>query len=182
MKDNDIHGYTEPRAREVAASTWLILKTLLFTTIRTTQSLLSVVIYTPQPLPPRRSLSVRPASPSRPPSTPYAFALTTLHILSNLAFTLPQFGGVSSTSENSFIELKKVFYTALDVLSADGLESARFMHELRESMEHSRTQAQAWPKSFWNAKKAYTLACAEQLAKVLNEDSIRNDVYPLVLP
>lgn len=91
-------------------------------------------------------------------------------------------------SEGGFIELKKVFYTALDVLAADELESARFMHELRESMElhtgqsQGQRQTEAWPKPFLNAKKAYALACAEQLAKVLNEDSIRNDVYPLVEP
>jgi hypothetical protein len=113
--------------------------------------------------------------------TPFAFALRTLHIFSNLSFTLPQFGGVSSTaSEGSFVELKRVFYTALDVLAADELESARFVHELRESMENS--QARTWPQAFWSAKKAYALACVEQLAKVLNEDSIRNDVYPLVEP
>ncbi|KAI0086488.1 hypothetical protein BDY19DRAFT_960151, partial [Irpex rosettiformis] len=170
----------EPQAREVASATWLVLKTLLFTTIRTTQSLLSVVIYTPQPPPLRRSPSMRSVSPSGSRSTPYTFALTTLQIFSNLAFTLPQFGGLSSTAESGFIELKKVFYTALDVLAADELESARFMHELRESMEHNYTRTQAWPKTFWNAKKAYALACAEQLAKVLNEDSIKNDVYPLV--
>ncbi|KAI0345822.1 hypothetical protein BDW22DRAFT_1353428 [Trametopsis cervina] len=178
----------ELRSRELATTTWLVLKTLLFTTIRVTQSLLTVVVYTPQPLRPRRTSS-RPTTPSTSPplATPFTFALSTLNILSNIAFTLPQFGGVSSTaSDGGFVELKKVFYTALDVLSADELESARFVHELRESTEHNQVQnqnqRQGWPSTFWFAKKAYALACVEQLVKVLNEDSIRNDVYPLVAP
>lgn len=103
-----------------------------------------------------------------------------LHTLSHLSFVLSQFGGVSSTaSEGGFPELKKVFYTALDILSSNELESARFVHELRESMDLTQARAKDPANKFVQAKQAYALACAEQLVKVLNEDSIRNDVYPL---
>lgn len=117
---------------------WTILKTLLFTTIRLVQSALSVVAFVPGPQPPL--LSSEPPAPtsgsassSPPVPSPFALALAALHIFSHLSFVLPQFGGVASTGEDSFPELKRVFYTALDMLSANVGESARFVRELRES-------------------------------------------------
>lgn len=179
---NWIRSLIDPEAREIGRAMWIVLKTMLFTTIRINQSVLTIVVFVPQPSPARRTSRAQLSTPSQ--SSPYALALTALHTLSHLSFALPQFGGVSSTStEGGFPELKKAFYTALDVLSADEHESARFVHELRESMDviHAR-QKQTWPKKFEQAKKAYALACAEQLVKVLSEDSIREDIYPLCAP
>lgn len=164
----------------MATSTWSVLKTLLFTAIRVTQSVLTTVVYVPQPLSARRAHGAGSTQ-----ATPFTFALTALHTLSRLSFVLPQFGGVSSTSaDGGFPELKRAFYTALDVLSADQLESARFVHELRESMVAAERQSNApsWPAKFYQAKKAYALSCAEQLVKVLSEESVREDVYPLCAP
>ena len=39
-----------------------------------------------------------------------------------------------------------------------------------------------WPAHFLAAKKAYALACIEQLVPVLGEITIRHDVFPLVAP
>lgn len=42
--------------------------------------------------------------------------------------------------------------------------------------------ASTWPARFFAAKKAYALACVEQLVPVLDDYSIRTDVYPLCAP
>lgn len=109
---------------------WSTLKTLLFTTIMMVQAVLSTLIYVPPPSPESRA----PIDAS-----PHAFALTALRIFSHLSFVLPQFGGVTSTAQNSFVELKKVFYTALDILSSDAAASQRFVRIL---CEDARLQGQ----------------------------------------
>lgn len=38
------------------------------------------------------------------------------------------------------------------------------------------------PATFMHAKKAYGLACVEQLVPVLSEDRLREDVLPLCMP
>ncbi|KAF7796270.1 hypothetical protein EIP86_007445 [Pleurotus ostreatoroseus] len=172
-------------ARKSLTIMWTILKTLLFTTIRLVQATLSVVVHVPQP-------HIATASTSTPPTTtsasPSALSLTTLHILSHLSFVLPQFGGVASTSnaEGGFPELKRAFYTALDILSADSAESARFVRELRETFAPSSSKTSqsgnGWPTQFTSVKKAYALACVEQLVPVLGDESAKVDVYPLCAP
>jgi hypothetical protein len=54
-------------------------------------------------------------------------ALSTLRTLSHLSFVITKFGGVASTSSAGFAELKRVFYTALDVLSGDVEASETFV-------------------------------------------------------
>lgn len=104
-------------SRELTAKIWNTLKTLLFTNIMIAQAVLTALVYT-----------------SPPPSScsPYELALSALQILSQLSFVLPQFGGVTSTAQGGFSELKKVFYTALDILSADKEKSERFVRGLSD--------------------------------------------------
>ena len=111
-------------SREMATATWSILKTLLFTTLMLSQSILSAVVFVPSP----HEDSVY-GSPSGLAS-PYGIALDILDILSHLSFVMPQFGGVASTSESGLPELKRAFYMALDVLSASETEADRFVEEL----------------------------------------------------
>lgn len=94
---------------------------LLFTSIRIVQSVLSVVLFVPPPT----------ASNG---ASAFSVTLSTLHALGHLAFVLPRFGGVSSTGEAGFPELKKAFYTALDILSSDAPESGRFIRETRNEL------------------------------------------------
>ena len=56
-----------------------------------------------------------------------SLALSTLRTLSHLSFVITKFGGVTSTSSAGFAELKRVFYTALDVLSGDVEASETFV-------------------------------------------------------
>ena len=107
---------------------WTVLKTLLFTTIMPLQSILSTVTdsrpVTSAVGPPKfkQSLEHLPTHSS--------LALSTLRTLSHLSFVINKFGGVTSTSSDGFAELKRVFYSALDLLSADVEASEIFVKAL----------------------------------------------------
>lgn len=110
-----------PDSRELATKIWTILKTLLFMTVMLSQSVLSTITYT-RP-------SAAPPDPERF-ATHSSLALSTLRTLSHLSFVITKFGGVTSTSGVGFAELKRVFYSALDVLSADVEASEAFVKSL----------------------------------------------------
>ncbi|OBZ71176.1 hypothetical protein A0H81_08651 [Grifola frondosa] len=65
-------------SRELATALWTVLKTLLFTTIMISQSVLSTVVFVPSP----------PTS-SATSSSPSTIALIALHTLSHLSFVIP---------------------------------------------------------------------------------------------
>ena len=118
------HNVAASESREVAMNIWTVFKTLLFTTIMLLQSILSTITYS-RPVAPsefKRSLS--------PVPTHSSLALSTLRTLSHLSFVITKFGGVISTSSAGFAELKRVFYSALDVLSADVEASETFARAL----------------------------------------------------
>ena len=108
--------FADENSREIATATWSIFKTLLFTTLMICQSILSTIVFNPHP-------QLESASHAS-----YSIALGVLHTLSHLAFVMPHFGGVASTSEG-LPELKRAFYMALDVLSESEGESCRFVEE-----------------------------------------------------
>jgi hypothetical protein len=58
-------------------------------------------------------------------------------MLSDLSFVIAKFGGVTSTSSAGFAELKRVFYSALDVLSADVEASEKFVRTLNAHGRYS---------------------------------------------
>jgi hypothetical protein len=112
-----------PDSRELAANIWTILKTLLFMTVMLSQSVLSTTTYTPVS-------SIAASSDPERSATHSSLALSTLRTLSHLSFVITKFGGVTSTSDVGFAELKRVFYSALDVLSADVEASETFVKSL----------------------------------------------------
>lgn len=113
-----------PDSRELATKIWTILKTLLFMTVMLSQSVLSTITYS-------RPVSSSAASPDPERfATHSSLALSTLRTLSHLSFVITKFGGVTSTSGVGFAELKRVFYSALDVLSADVEASETFVKGL----------------------------------------------------
>jgi hypothetical protein len=93
-------------------------------TVMLSQSVLSTITYTP-PV----SSTAAPPDPERA-ATHSSLALSTLRTLSHLSFVITKFGGVTSTSGVGFAELKRVFYSALDVLSADVEASETFVKSL----------------------------------------------------
>ncbi len=131
-----------------AQRTWLVLKTLLFSTIMISESVLSAAIYVT--------------------TCPAPLGLTALRALGHLSFVIQQFGGITPSS--NFVELKKAVYLALDVVagSTRAGEAEDFVSGLL------RAQSKA-PKDDL-AKKAFILACAEQLVPVLKDP---RDVFAL---
>jgi hypothetical protein len=169
--ENDI----VPDSRELATNIWTILKTLLFMTVMLSQSILSTITYT------------RPAAaPSEPERsampTHSSLALSTLRTLSHLSFVITKFGGVTSTSGVGFAELKRVFYSALDVLSADVEASETFVKSLHAHVSEISNTGGCTPNAHERARQTFILACIEQLVPLLCLDTIENVAFPLCLP
>ncbi|KAH9927056.1 hypothetical protein B0H21DRAFT_826484 [Amylocystis lapponica] len=160
-----------PDARELTTTLWAIFKTLLFTSIMISQAVLSSVVFIPHP---------STTLPSTEILTPYSLAVTVLRTLFHLAFVIHQFGGVTSTSEGGFVELRRAFYMALDVLSASPHESEQFVADLCDSFKSEELLGA--PSSFVYTKRAYALACIEQLVPVLSDGRTRTDVFELCVP
>jgi hypothetical protein len=180
------NGNIDSDTKSTATQVWTILKTLLFTCIRLSQQVLTTALFIPSP------------RTSQFTSTPYTVALSTLATLSHLSFVLPTFGSVSSTSSSSLPELLKTFYTALDILSSSAISSADFIKTLNKEVDDMRMKGELsreydqrrWElielvgvtRNICRAKEAFALACAEQLVSVLNDATIRGDVWPLCEP
>lgn len=129
-----------------------------------------------------------------------SLALSTLRTLSHLSFVITKFGGVTSTSSASFAELKRVFYTALDVLSGDVGASETFVkasslhgwptwfmigmtHSLIYLFKVAGSSTGERPADpLTRARQAFNLACVEQLVPLLSLDTIEYCVFPLCLP
>ncbi|KAI8986188.1 hypothetical protein BD414DRAFT_440834, partial [Trametes punicea] len=172
--------FSDTVTREIATATWSILKTLLFTTLMITQSVLSAVVFVPHPR------SAQSASLSQQTPSPEGVALNVLHILSHLSSVMPQFGGVASTAEGGLPELKRVFYMALDVLASSQVAAERFVAELCRdngaSDKGKGLHSEDLPQSALDARKGFALACVEQLVPILSEETIQKRVHPLCLP
>lgn len=104
--------------RDLMKTVWLLLKTLLFSTIMVADGALSNVVYAK----PRRQ-----KHQGMPHVTSRSLAETVLRTLFHISFVVSQFGGVivtAASEDPGFKELRKVFYLAIDVLS-----SGEFLHE-----------------------------------------------------
>ncbi|KAJ7729657.1 hypothetical protein DFH07DRAFT_756735 [Mycena maculata] len=146
---------------------WTTLKTLLFTNIMVADAALSAAVFVP------------PAAYTAEGPTPSTLALTVLHTLSNLSFVVSQFGGVTTTASPGFVELKKTFYLALDILAKSAEESNRFVRELCVSVREWQGHGEEHDVQ---AKTAYALTCIEQLIPMLSGDCIQSFALPLALP
>ncbi|KAF7365404.1 hypothetical protein MVEN_00412900 [Mycena venus] len=154
---------------EEATLVWKTLKTLLFANIMIADAALSAVIFVP------------PSAYSGAVPVPSALALTVLHTLCDLSFVVSQFGGVTTTASPGFMELKKTFYLALDILAKSEEESNRFVRELCLSVREWHGRSGDRDPDF-QAKMAYALTCIEQLVPVLSGDCIQSYALPLALP
>lgn len=106
-----------------------------------------------------------PSYQTTTPLTAQALSLHILSTLSHLSFIISQFGGVTTTSGDEFPQLKKTFYLGVDVISTDSEVCQNFVEGLcaEEAADGSAMQ---------QAKKAFALACIEQLVPVLGEDML----------
>jgi hypothetical protein len=95
--------------------TWTILKTLIFSTVMTYQSILTALLYSSSSLPILLKTS--------------DMCLT---CFDHLAFVVSEVGGL--TSDAPFVEMKKCFYTAIDAMSTDSPASEAFVRRLCETV------------------------------------------------
>ena len=161
--------------RECLTQAWGILKSVLFTTVMVQQSVVTAAIYLPQP-------STKIVSPLEPDVTPASLALLTLQTLSNLSFVVTKFGGVTSTAQTSvFPQLRRLFYSALDVLSTDQAASEKFVISLCQAMEQNDTSSKL-SKAMESAKAAFSLACIEQLVRNACEERVQSRIFDMCIP
>ncbi|KAJ3976861.1 hypothetical protein EV361DRAFT_789464 [Lentinula raphanica] len=169
------------------------LKTLLFSVIMISDSVLSACVYVP---PSHYHLSATSSL-----SSPASLSLTTILTLSHLSFVVSQFGGISSSGtseEASFKELRKTTYLALDILASGSSDvSERLLDELMDSRSPSVAsnqplgfqvrQPETVARSLVEeiivlAQTSFALSCVEQLVPVLGVKYIRGPVWTLVEP
>jgi hypothetical protein len=83
---------------------------------------------------------VKNLSPLEPNVTPASLAWLLLQTLSNLSFVITKFGGVTSTARTSvFPQLRRLFYSALDVLSTNQPASEKFVITLCQTGKQNST-------------------------------------------
>ncbi|KAJ3862354.1 hypothetical protein EV359DRAFT_45356 [Lentinula novae-zelandiae] len=168
-----VHTPSATMAVNSSSGPWITLKTLLFSIIMISDTVLSTCLYIPP--------TIYRLSPTSSLSSPASLSLTTLLTLFRLSFVVSQFGGISSTGsreEASFKEMRKAAYLALDIL-ASGPEdvSERFVDELMAHRVSSPVQ-----QIIDLAKTSFALSCIEQLVPVLNVKYLKGPVWNLLEP
>jgi len=161
-------------ARDTLTQAWGVLKSALFATVMVQQSVMTAVIYLPQ--------DSKLVSPLESNVTPASLALLALQTLSNLSFVITKFGGVTSTARTSvFPQLRRLFYSALDVLSTDRAASEKFVTGLCQTVERNATSSKL-SKAMESAKTAFSLACIEQLVPSICEERVQNRIFGACIP
>jgi len=162
-------------ARETLTQAWGVLKSALFATVMVQQSVVTATTYLP-PLP------LKLVSPMEPNVTPPSLALLLLQALSNLSFVITKFGGVTSTARTSiFPQLRQLFYSALDVLSTNHAASEKFVTGLCQTAKQNDTSLKS-SGAMESAKKAFSLACIEQLIPNVCEERIQSQIFDICIP
>jgi len=130
-----------PNTRGLMKSVWLLLKTLLFSTIMVADEVLGSVVFAKPRLPKHQDM---------PHATARSLAETVLRTLFHISFVVSQFGGVTATATSEdpgFREMRKVFYLAIDIFSSgeplrgetfeQGEVCERFVRELIDDLGSS---------------------------------------------
>ncbi|KAM6503399.1 hypothetical protein JOM56_000342 [Amanita muscaria] len=156
----------DSNSQEVSKQLWSTFKTFLFSTVMVSQAALSTVVYVPPHL-------------FAPSSRPTHLALQVFETLYHLSFVVSEFGGVTADS-NSFAELKRVTYLALDILCQDPKEADRFVK--RVCVPLGQTKQVNLHEQVRRQKKMFVLSCLEQLVPVLSLECIRDWVWEMAYP
>ena len=162
-------------SRETLTQAWGILKTILFVTVMVQQSVITATIYLPPPSP-------KTVSSLEQNITPPSLAWLLLQTLSNLSFVITKFGGVTSTARTStFPQLRRLFYSALDVLSTNREGSEKFVISLCHTGKRDDTPSKL-SKVMESAKMAFSLACIEQLVPNVGEERTQSHIFDVCVP
>jgi len=135
------------------------------------QSPLATVVFAPQHL-------------FLPSLRPHHLALEVLHTLYHLSFIIAEFGGISPES-NSFTELKRITYLALDILTQEPREAEAFVAyicSLVGIVGDGQRRIIDVHDRILSSKKSFALVCLEQLVPVLGSQCIRDWVWEMCYP
>ncbi|KAG8893809.1 hypothetical protein FRB99_001696, partial [Tulasnella sp. 403] len=155
-----------PSSSETIKCLWQILKSFLFSTILVFQTILRVITFEKVP----KSLKLAPES------HPHALVSSITSSFLHLSFVTSKLGGGLTSHGGGFSEQKRVFYTALDVISSDAWEMNLFMKRLAGRLS-DLSLPEGHPVR--EARTSFFLACAEQLMSGLNEGVIEYTVLPV---
>jgi len=147
---------------------WKALKTLLFSQVMISQTILVQMRYI-EPSLYSDELELRPSSIAR----------SILRSLHHLSFVISQFGGIVSGA--GFKELKRTFYMAIDIIDAGQEQEAtnKFTGDLVTYIKESNLVSNHPSKQ---AQTAFALAIIEQLVSVLTDSVIEDEVVPFCEP
>lgn len=163
-------------ARETLTRAWSVLKTILFATVMVQQSVITATVYLAPP-------SQKTTTFLEPNITPASIAWTLLQDLANLSFVITKFGGVTSTARVSdFPQLRRLFYSALDVLSTDQAASEKLVVSLCQTQKQNATPSGLSSNVMKRARLAFSLACIEQLSSIINEETIQSQIFDTCIP
>jgi hypothetical protein len=104
-----------PNSKDAMTKIWTLLKSVLFSVVLVSQSILQDLTYEPTPHP----LSV---------------ANTIIEIFFNLSFVTSKFAGGLTSAGGGFPQQKRCFYGALDVVSTSPSESAELVLRLSSQL------------------------------------------------
>ncbi|KAJ8463872.1 hypothetical protein ONZ51_g9966 [Trametes cubensis] len=130
-EEDDLAG---AETREIATSTWSILKTLLFMTLMLSQSILAAVVFVPNS-----------HSDATSPVSPHSIALNIMQVLAQLSFVMPQFGGVASTAEGGLPELKRVDVVPRSLHDARAAFMLACVEQLIPKLSEETIQTRVYP-------------------------------------
>ncbi|KAG8969381.1 hypothetical protein FRC03_003072 [Tulasnella sp. 419] len=147
-------------SREVTTHLWTIFKSVLFSNILMFQSILDLLLFDQ----PQNHHSI--PIPSK--------ILTTLFYLS---FITSKLGPGSSAQGGTFVEQRKVFFTALDVLEKDSDAAKHWLEGVSDKVDDKVPS-----KTVSQSQISFFLISAEQLIPILDEGIVENLVLPKAQP
>ena len=119
-----------PDSKATMTKIWTLLKSVLFSVVLVSQTILQDLIYEPTP-------------------HPLSIANTIIEIFFNLSFVTSKFAGGLTSTGGGFPQQKRCFYGALDVVSSSPSESAELV--LRLSSQLKGMMVSKW----WKVLLAY---------------------------
>ncbi|KAG8880892.1 hypothetical protein FRB98_004696 [Tulasnella sp. 332] len=112
--------------------------------------------------------------------TPHTLVSSVLNTFLHLAFVTSKFGGGLTSAGGGFLEQKRAFFTALDIIASNPSETALLIKRLHNHLSSAASLPALHPVR--QAHASFFLACAEQLMPALEEDVIEHVVLPIAIP
>ncbi|KAG8875585.1 hypothetical protein FRB97_004999 [Tulasnella sp. 331] len=119
----DEQGFALPSI-QTATSIWQILKTFLFSTVLISQAILTTLTFE--------------SVPRDSQCTPHTLVSSVLNTFLHLAFVTSKFGGGLTSAGGGFLEQKRAFFTALDIIASNPSETALLIKRLHNHLSYKK--------------------------------------------